>query len=153
MESPLLWSTSQISYRIHLIKEDFERKKSAGGPLQDFYRVLCGDQGEKCFLCCGSLAVPGRSRVQRKLRAWVLAQSDLPGEEICRLANDRSNFVVVHTTCVRGMRDMRRRFFTGNAIPSSSSSNAKICSTDTNTPEVMAPRPIEGVARDPLRNP
>jgi hypothetical protein len=117
------------------------------------YRALCGNQGGKCFVCAGSLAAPGRSRIQRKLRAWVLAGSDLPGEEICQLANDTSNFVVFHTACLRGMRNMRKRFSAGKTILAFASLNASVRNADTDTLGVKAPHPIEAAARDPLKNP
>lgn len=113
-----------IRRRARQIRLDSIRKKDPGGPLQHLRNRLCGIQGGKCFLCSGSLYERGAKRIARRISIWESARSDLPLDEICRLANDRSNFVVVHGACYPG-------FLAARIILSTSSSDAKFDRTDT----------------------
>jgi hypothetical protein len=123
------------------------------GPLQDIRRELRSKQEGKCFVCAGSLEVPGKPRIRYKVSPWELAASDLPAEEICRRVNDEDYLIVIHKRCWRGTREMQKLLGRRETIPASASLNARIRSTDTNTLEVKALHPIEAAVWDPLKNP
>jgi hypothetical protein len=136
---------------MRLVRQDLALKMQIGGSLRRIHHELYLKQGAKCFVCSVSFdargRTHGRTRVRRKVPAWELAKLDLPMEEICRLANDKDNFILIHKD------EMQKLLSRRETIPSSSSSDASIGNADTNTLEAKAPHPIGVVARDPLKNP